>query len=1218
MLSANYQSYNTNLITQSNPAANSFVYSSKYTYDYHRHPNSRKVYDIYTSRQESKSLKGIRTKTTTRLSADGLGNVTHITETKIANGETYTTKTTNSYAIENTSDWIIGRLSKSTVLFKAQDGTKQKRTTAFTYDAATGQLTSETQEPGGSLTLTKRYTYDRYGNKLTEKVSGTGIETAKTTYAYSDAYNKRFVTSLTDALDHTETRSYDPATGAVTKINYPDGSWVTYRYDAMGKKIEEVTPFGRTRYIHQWERNANILYKLIVSGTNTPTTTTYYDRLGREVKKIGTDIDNHTLTSTKTYNARGEVIKEQLPGSITITHRYDRYGRETQTTHPSPEGSGTTTTTITYRGLTTTSHAGLTKSTTKNALGKVAKVTEGNGAGAGRITYRYYPDGSLKSTTDAKGNTISFTYDALGYKKRMTDPDLGAWHYTHDALGRVLSVTDAKGQRTQMRYDKLGRMVQKFERGYDYLWEYDARAVGKLYAEYKNRTDGTPMYEKQYYYNRKNQLIKTVETLDGSKRFSTRYRYYPNGKLKDLIYPNNPAIRHLYQNGYLQSIEDGTTGESIYSIETDEAGRLQNAAYENGIIETYIYNKGGVLAEQSATDIMNQSVVHLSYTYDARGNVQSFTDHLIGYANNRVKPFTQTYTYNSLNRLTSVTANNTRTDYRYDVLGNITRKGARTLIYTGAHRLKRTNDGRHYTYDANGNIVSDGTRSYTYNPANKPVRIKTPNDTVTFAYASDGHRYKKTFNGGFATTYYIGKLFERTYESNNANYVNKNYIYFNNTLVKIKEKHYWGSIDKPTYKDLFLHHDRPGNIIALSDTNGKIIQRRSYKPFGEIRPMLYKEAIQQGKNLTTTQMLEITNRAFTSHESIDDTLVHMNGRVYDSSIGRFISPDPFVQAPYESQNYNRYAYVMNNPLNYTDPSGYWSVDLGIIKIGNHGTSNGFVTRAILRNPLLQTAGYIVAGFYGGIGGVTAYSAYITKAGGGSRGDAVRSAAFTAASAWVSAGIGDMFGHDASFLTAQNSEAFARATAKAIAHGLSRAAIAKMRYGSAKGAFLSGFVSSGFSIGNKNTAVSSTVAMMIVGGTVAEIGGGKFSNGALSAMFVHMFNRLMTREEFIQENYSQDPNAQALQSALGDNAENWYGKDAPVAKAIFTGLKTGAQVGSIMYWGTASLYGAGSSAAIAGGLTGLFTGTALGIETQLGLGYSKIKIYLKQQIIGLFQ
>jgi len=154
-----------------------------------------------------------------------------------------------------------------------------------------------------------------------------------------------------------------------------------------------------------------------------------------------------------------------------------------------------------------------------------------------------------------------------------------------------------------------------------------------------------------------------------------------------------------------------------------------------------------------------------------------------------------------------------------------------------------------------------------------------------------------------------------------------------------------------------------------------------------------------------------TNRSFTGHESIEDSngLVHMNGKVYDNSIGRFISADPFIQAPHNSQSYNRYTYVMNNPINATDPNGYWSIDLGIIKVGNHGTSNGFATRALLRN---QTARLIVGTFIManfGPYGAAAYSTYLTKAGGGSWGDAINSGAITIATAWIASGIANQVG-----------------------------------------------------------------------------------------------------------------------------------------------------------------------------------------------------------------
>ena len=67
----------------------------------------------------------------------------------------------------------------------------------------------------------------------------------------------------------------------------------------------------------------------------------------------------------------------------------------------------------------------------------------------------------------------------------------------------------------------------------------------------------------------------------------------------------------------------------------------------------------------------------------------------------------------------------------------------------------------------------------------------------------------------------------------------------------------------------------------------------------------------------------IFDRGYTGHEHLDAFgLINMNGRVYDPYIGRFLSPDPLVQQPGNLQNYNRYSYVLNNPLKYTDPSGY--------------------------------------------------------------------------------------------------------------------------------------------------------------------------------------------------------------------------------------------------------------------------------------------------------
>ncbi|CAN0602599.1 unnamed protein product, partial [Ectocarpus sp. 12 AP-2014] len=67
-----------------------------------------------------------------------------------------------------------------------------------------------------------------------------------------------------------------------------------------------------------------------------------------------------------------------------------------------------------------------------------------------------------------------------------------------------------------------------------------------------------------------------------------------------------------------------------------------------------------------------------------------------------------------------------------------------------------------------------------------------------------------------------------------------------------------------------------------------------------------------------------TPRGFTGHEHLDGVgLIHMNGRVYAPELGRMLSADPYVQIPETPKGFNRYAYVFNNPLSFTDPSGFF-------------------------------------------------------------------------------------------------------------------------------------------------------------------------------------------------------------------------------------------------------------------------------------------------------
>ncbi|HMM12362.1 MAG TPA: RHS repeat-associated core domain-containing protein, partial [Bacteroidales bacterium] len=103
---------------------------------------------------------------------------------------------------------------------------------------------------------------------------------------------------------------------------------------------------------------------------------------------------------------------------------------------------------------------------------------------------------------------------------------------------------------------------------------------------------------------------------------------------------------------------------------------------------------------------------------------------------------------------------------------------------------------------------------------------------------------------------------------------------------------------------------------AITDASGNLVESLSYDPWGRRR----KATNWTDYNVTST----LFDRGYTGHEDLPHFgLINMNGRVYDPFLARFLSPDPFVQAPSYTQNYNRYSYAWNNPLKYTDPSGEW-------------------------------------------------------------------------------------------------------------------------------------------------------------------------------------------------------------------------------------------------------------------------------------------------------
>ena len=203
-----------------------------------------------------------------------------------------------------------------------------------------------------------------------------------------------------------------------------------------------------------------------------------------------------------------------------------------------------------------------------------------------------------------------------------------------------------------------------------------------------------------------------------------------------------------------------------------------------------------------------------------------------------------------------------------------------------------------------------------YTEFNKVTRLQLyhtviPTHTYDITYGPDDQR-RKTSNqivfGDEKTTIFVnGGLYEER-----CNGEMLHYIATPAGLSAVVVTH---KID-PSKKDIYyLYNDHLGSLIAATQRGSTVLEEFSYDPWGRRRnPNDWNDYDVAESTLFT--------RGFTGHEHIGSySLINMNGRVYDPRLGRFLSPDPYVQAPDFSQSYNRYSYVWNNPLKYTDPDG---------------------------------------------------------------------------------------------------------------------------------------------------------------------------------------------------------------------------------------------------------------------------------------------------------
>ena len=306
----------------------------------------------------------------------------------------------------------------------------------------------------------------------------------------------------------------------------------------------------------------------------------------------------------------------------------------------------------------------------------------------------------------------------------------------------------------------------------------------------------------------------------------------------------------------------------------------------------------------------------LTLVWDMVGNLTSRRDQ------GAARDTTETYTYDALNRLRTVSLNGTQSDsVTYDAFGNFkTKTGIGTYSYLGTqpHAVTATTTGsKSYTYDANGNMMTGSGRTLSYPTFDKPSLISQGTTSAAFRYGPDREVYKRvdTVSGVATTTWYVGSS-EVVVKSDNSSDIRR---YLDGVAEQVLHKNSSGTLTGTDTR--YLLRDHLGSVTGFMNAT-VIDQEQAFDAWGRRENVGWASYMTVG-GTTWNAIMGLTERGFTGHQHVDRLdLIHMNGRTYDPKVGRFMQADLFVQDPADTQSYNRYSYARNNPLNATDPTGF--------------------------------------------------------------------------------------------------------------------------------------------------------------------------------------------------------------------------------------------------------------------------------------------------------
>jgi RHS repeat-associated protein len=715
----------------------------------------------------------------------------------------------------------------------------------------------------------------------------------------------------------------------------------------------------------------------------SPKSREYYDSLGRVIRtETQGFVASENIRSDIQYNEDGGVYKSSLPyktGAAPqfIVKSYDVTGR--LKTILQPDGGSIQFTYDTENGA---DGNPLSRTTTTEFI----KKPDGSDAPAQQKVSHFNSAGQLIKTRDALGVTTSFEYDALGKTSKTTvnggvdgttvstasydnagnrtsisDPNIGTVLSKYTALGQMRWTQDNAGKVTTCTYDKLGRLLTLTNIDGVSNWYYDPVGA-KGYLSYVTNNNG---YTQTYYYQDANRLARlsrteTSITVPGltPRTYVQSFTYDTYGRPQKTTSPSGYAVKQTYNaQGYPDILWRNDGQYPIQIVTKMGAFGVEDTAYNSAHQAVSYDSKSGRISSQLAS-LGSTKIQDLTYQWRSNGTLDNRVNNKSG------NPITDFFQYDNQERLvstaTAIGVNGASGPLRtinqgYSNLGNLlsntsTMSGDSSVTgyqYASGrpHAVSGATINGDYValgYDANGAIISydaPGTaqdKYINYNAANQPINITvgaslsdpSPIARDEFRYAPDGSRYYKrsTYKEGanlrVEQTVYVGG-YEATYFDALSTIKQSEKTQVGESILHVLKTPYSGGTIE---LQQIIYRDHLGSVDAITNWgDSSLTVNMAFEPFGARRDAssFLNNINNAQRNLLLSKSDSLNSQGFTGHENLDRTgLIHMNGRVYDPVLGRFLSPDPLTAKPSNSQSWNRYSYVANNPLKYADPSGF--------------------------------------------------------------------------------------------------------------------------------------------------------------------------------------------------------------------------------------------------------------------------------------------------------